>query len=165
MWLFEQAKPTVCPWVARCCILYQAHTVLPVVGVTDFSGSLTPDGTYALTAPLQDFTVSGYTLTNASAALDNNGLVVTATTTVPVVGNVNLTGDLTVDGHYSLTASVPTVNVLGFTLNNVSVTIDDAHNLTLGAMATLPVVGDVTFAGTATPDGQYSLSASAGNSV
>jgi hypothetical protein len=141
----------------------EAHTVLPVVGVTDFSGSLTPDGTYALTAPLQDFTVSGYTLTNASAALDNNGLVVTATTTVPVVGNVNLTGDLTVDGHYSLTASVPTVNVLGFTLNNVSVTIDDAHNLTLGAMATLPVVGDVTFAGTATPDGQYSLSASAGN--
>jgi hypothetical protein len=138
-----------------------APTILPVVGAADFTGSLTPDGTYALTTPLADFTISGYTLTHASAALDNNGLAVKATTTVPVAGDVNLTGDLTADGHYSLTASVPTVNLLGFTLNNVSATLDDAHDLTLGATATLPVVGDVTFTGSATPDGQYSLSATA----
>ncbi len=137
----------------------EGHTVLPLVGAADFTGSLTPDGTYALTAPLPDFTVSGYTLTNASAALSNDGLGLTATTNVPIVGAVNVTGDLTIDGHYSLTASVPTVSVLGFTLTNVSVTLDDAHDLTFGAMATLPVVGDVTFTGSATPDGHYSLSA------
>ncbi len=141
----------------------EGHTILPVVGAADFTGSLTPDGTYALTAPLPDFTVSGYTLTNASAALGNDGLVLTATTNVPIVGDVNVTGDLTVDGHYSLTASVPTVTVLGFTLNNVSVTLDDAHDLTFGATATLPVVGDVTFAGTGTPDGHFSLTATAGS--
>ena len=139
----------------------EGHTVLPVAA--DFTGSLTPDGTYALTAPLPDFTVSGYTLTNASAALSNDGFVLTATTNVPILGDVNVTGNLTVDGHYSLTASVPTVTVLGFTLNNVSVTLDDAQDLTFRATATLPVVGDVTFTGSGTPDGQYSLSATAGD--
>lgn len=140
-----------------------AHADLPVVGGVDFIGNLTFDGHYSLTANAQDFTVFGFTVSNATATLNNSGLTMSAHVTLPVAGSVDLSGSLTFDGHYNFQGTAADVNILGFQLNSLLVTVSDTSGATVRAHATLPVLNGVDFVGQVQSNGNFSLSATATN--
>ncbi len=126
---------------------------IPVAGKVNLSGKVNNKGQYSLTASVANFHVLFVTLTSASVDLTNTSLTVKAhAANLPLVGTVDFTGTVK-SGDLSFTATVPHVSVLGFTLTNVTVTLD-SHNLTATArVANVPIVGNVDFRGQITAGG------------
>ena len=126
---------------------------LDVGGAVDNQGRFQLEGTGSLTAG--GFSIDTYFV------LTNTQLDAGAALNVPVVGPVYLIGTVTTQGQFSLAAVAPNVTVGGFiTLTDVSLTLT-RNSLSLGTTADLPVVGLVTFAGTVTPNGTFTISATA----
>jgi hypothetical protein len=138
----------------------KANSTLPLVGDVSFLGSVNKDGTYSFNAKAPKVNVLGFTLTDVDVTLSNTGVQVKANSTLPLVGEVSFAGVWGKDGTYTLNAKAPKVNVLGFKLINVDVTLSSS-GVQVKANSTLPLVGDVSFAGSVNKDGSYSLNAKA----
>jgi hypothetical protein len=135
---------------------------LPLVGNIILSGTVDSRGHFALTANAPDINILFVTLTNTSVTLTNSSLTVSGQATgLPLLRAVDFTG--TVNGNsYTLTATLPSVSILGFTLSNVSATLNST-TLSVSAQASnLPLVGTVDFNGTIHRSG-FKLSATAQN--
>ena len=135
---------------------------LPLVGTVNLSGTVDSQGHFALTAGAPDVNILFVTVTNTSVTLTNNSLTVSGRATgLPLLGTVDFAG--TVNGNsYTFTAALPSVNILGFTLRNVSATLSST-GLSVSAQASnLPLVGTVDFSGAIHRSG-FKLSAIAQN--
>ncbi len=113
-------------------------------------------------ASVSNINILFVTLTNASVTLTNSSLTLNAQATgIPLLGTVNFTGAIN-GSSYTFTATLPSVSILGFTLSNVSATLDST-SFRIGAHAAgIPVVGAVDFSGAISASG-FSLTATATN--
>ncbi len=135
----------------------------PSIGIGFGTGNdtLTLPGNFSTSTPLgiagDSLTVAGYSVSNVNLALTQNGLSLVGNANLPIVGNVQVTGEVPLDGSgYSLGAAVGSVTLGGFTLANSTVTLSDS-GVSLTGQAKLPVFGTVTFTGNLASAGTYSL--------
>ncbi len=133
---------------------------LPLIGGVDFKGTITGNS-YTFMVALPSVSILGFTLKNTTAALNSSSLsVVGHMDGIPLVGSADFNGSITSTG-FSLSATVPNVNLLGFIhFANISLTLNGS-SLSLSAPTALPVVGMVTFTGAISYDGSFTISATA----
>ncbi len=135
---------------------------LPIVGTVNLSGTVDGQGNYSVTAALPNLTILFVNLTGVSATLTNNSLTFTGhASNLPLIGGVDFTGTITGDS-YTFVAPLPGVNVLGFTLKNLTATLDGSGLSVAGSMDNIPLVGSAGFHGAITST-DFSLSATVPN--
>ncbi|MBN1660414.1 MAG: hypothetical protein JXA93_18590, partial [Anaerolineae bacterium] len=110
-----------------------------VTGALDWEGNLLVTGT-------GDLTWLGLTMASAGFTLDNDGLYVNGTVTIPAVGAAAVAGSVASDGTFSF-SGMANVNPGG--LGQMTAAVHWTHtNLTLAGTVQTPV-GDATVSGTA----------------
>ncbi len=132
---------------------------LPALGSLGLSGTIKDASHYSLTAPVPSAKLGGFALTNGAATLTATGLAFSADASLPVVGAVHLSGSIQDAAHYSLTVSLPSLNVGGFALTKDTATLS-ATGLSLSGTAQLPALGSLGLSGTIKDATHYSLTAS-----
>jgi len=137
---------------------------LPLVGSVPLTGTILDGSHYSLTDSLPNVSIGGFALTNADIILSDGGLRFLGDATLPVIGTIqHLQGSIQGASNFSLSAPLSSVTVGNFMLSNNTVTLmaaGGAVSLTLSGNATLPVFSTVTFAGTITSDGSFTITAS-----
>ena len=150
--------------------------------VTVANGSLInySDGSYSITVEASDpegnsssadFTV--YVNTNQAGAITVGGISVTSITAVgssvtgianlPFLGSVQLTGTL-VEGQYNFSLPVSSLNLGGFSLANVTLTLN-AAGLQVSGQVDLPAMGDVQLQGSIQDATHFSLASAAHGNI
>ena len=147
-------------------LAFRGTTVLPVVGSTLFTGTMTYSGKFTLTASPQAFTLLGFvTFTNPKVTLTwpTKSLTVSAQANLAGIGWVSFTGKFFAGGKYSFDGSA-SLTVAGFTLGTSRLHTgnepgDSSDGITIGPFTTppLPTVGPVTLMGSYKAGGQFSF--------
>ncbi len=136
-------------------------TSLPLGDTTvNLAGTVDADANFDLTASIPSITIGGFTLSNASVELTNTSLTVGAHLSVADLVEVDLSGTYGADGSYSLTGTLDSLTVAGFSLSGLSFTLangPDAQTITWGGRLAIPSVTDVDVTGTLGTDGTYAL--------
>jgi hypothetical protein len=135
---------------------------LPFVGSVDLSGQILDASHFSLSKTLGTLAVGGFSLTNANIIVSDAGVRVVGDATLPVIGTIrNLQGQIQDANDFTLTAPLNNLQIGKFTLKNDSVTLQDSAGV-ISLMATgtanLPVFGSVTFTGTINPDSTFTIS-------
>ena len=137
-------------------------SLLPVVGAVTLSGTFTDATHSSLTGVSSSATtIGGFALGTANLTLVNGILGMTGMVTLPVMGDVVLTGSIADATHYSLAATLPNVAIEGFSLASAAVTLINGVVRLSGTM-TIPVVGSVTVSGIVTDNTKFSLTSQLG---
>ncbi len=129
---------------------------LPVVGMVALSGVLPNASQYSLSASVPSVTLGGISLANTTVTLKNSGVSFTGIATLPLIGNVALSGPVRDASDYTLSATVPHLSAGGFSLNNVVVTLDDGE-IAVNGTSTLPIAGTLPLSGTVLGDAHFSF--------
>lgn len=135
------------------------HSKLAVLGNVTFTGSIAADGTFAISAAPQPFSVLGglVQFDQTNVTLTTDAVTVVASATVAKLGQAKFEGSIHADGSYSLKAKA-SINIAGgFKIDGADLSLGSNE---LGANFTLPVpaIGDVSFGGSYGPGGQWSVS-------
>lgn len=131
---------------------------LPVVGTVSLDGTVVGADEYSFTAPLPTLAVGDFSLTNVTVTFDETGLSLDADANLPVVGQIDLNGDIQSVDDYTFSTPLSSIGVGDFSLQNTEIVLSAAGLSATGAI-NVPVFGDVELAGNINADGTYSITA------
>jgi hypothetical protein len=133
-----------------------SNASLPLVGNLHLEGTIQDASHYHFDAPVPGFSITGFSFNITTVKLSADGLNLTGDTSLPLVGAVHLDGEIQDANHYDFSATVPDLNLLGFSLTH---TIVDLSQVGVGLVgdANLPLVGNVHLEGAIQDASHYSL--------
>ena len=125
-------------------INFSAQADLPVLGDVDLSGQIEDAHHYSLSAQLSNgLSLGAFTLASVTATLSQSGIGLAGNLDAPVIGNIQLTGELSDASDFSLSAPLSNVTLGGFTLTDDTATLNPT-GLVVSGKVHLPVFGNVT---------------------
>lgn len=133
---------------------------LPVIGSTNLSGKITSAAKYSLSIKNVSRSIGGYSFPSLDITLSNSGLSLAGSSSLPLVGSVNLKGSLTSKGSYSLSVKNVSRPIKGFSFPSLTVTLSNS-GVSLSGKSSLPVIGSVSFSGKVYGSNNYSLTGKA----
>lgn len=130
---------------------------LSVLGDVNLAGSIASVSSYSLGATV-DRPIGGFRFASLNVTLSSTGLRVSGKATVPILGEIDLSGTVSGSSSYRLTATV-NKPIGGHQFSNLAVTLSEQGLYVVGD-ANLPVIGNVKLSGYISSRYSYSLSAS-----
>ena len=140
---------------------------LPLVETVHVEGSIQDIDNFSFsTEAIPDLDLLGFSLTNNTVSIGSAGIQFSGTTDLPVVGEVELSGEITDASTFEIQAELQPLSVLGGVVefaNPVLTLTPDA--ITFTAHADVLEIGDADFTGSFYFNGDYALTAEVGINV
>jgi hypothetical protein len=145
-------------------ITVDGNAQIPFIGSVDVHGTINSLSDFTITGSQNGRTLAGITFPTFTVTISNAGVHLTGETSIPLLGNVKLEGNIDSNGRFSISQTLKGKKIGGFTFPTVTVTLTNS-GLTVDALGSLPLIGSVRLTGTITSATNFSLTTSLSKSV
>jgi|GEM_PF-5947056 len=131
---------------------------LPIIGSTTLTGYVDSAGNFTLEQTVTGRKIGGFSFPSLLVRLTNNGLLVSGSATVPLIGKLQLTGSIVSSRNFELSGEFTGRRIDEYALPTLSVTLSP-DGLEISGKADVPVLGRINVSGRVYTSGAFVLTA------